>query len=246
MQGRSKAREIIRALAVFALTCLLLLAVRALVAWVYAVESPRPAAGLLPGDRVVVSKLSYGLSLPLCCAGGKRAGYAPPCRGSLMALRLPTDTAHPIAVRPMAVARCLALPRDTVYLDASHHVSTHARRGFMPFVVPAKDVPLKVTRWNARLVCNTINLHEPCHTASLRGDTLIVDGHPAETATFTQDYIWAWSGSQSNFDDSRTYGLVPRSCLVGEVKGIVFSIDRAAPSVSRMLRPGRFFVTPKP
>ena len=96
-------------------------------------------------------------------------------------------------------------------------VSRRQSKDSYPFVVPAKGRRVSITKWNARLVCNTINLHEPCHCAELKGDTLLIDGHTTNYVVFTQDYFWVFSGMQSNTDDSRSYGLVPQNHIIGKV-----------------------------
>lgn len=237
-------REVLRTLAVFLAACMILCLVRQFLVVQYSISSPRPAVPLKQGDRIVVFRTSYGVRLPFpeifqC----RRLGSKMPGRGDLMAFNLPTDTSRQIPSRMVCVAQCLALPRDTVWLTRDLKVSTRQGRETFPFVVPARGTRVKVTKWNARLLCNTINFHEPCHCAEMIGDTLMIDGHTARDVMFTQDYFWVYSGAQSNVDDSRSYGLVPKSHLVGKVGFVVYSVIDGAPFY-RCLRPDRFFVNP--
>lgn len=233
-----------RTLAVFLAACAVLCLVRLFAVAQYTVCSPQPADGLLPGDHVAVVKTSYGVRLPFpgmfhC----RRLEYSRPLRGDLMAFNLPTDTSRQIPDRTVCVARCLALPGDTVWLTPNMRISVPEDSGAVPFVVPARGKRVVVTKWNARLICNTVNLHEPCHCAEMSGDTLLVDGHTARYVMFTHDYFWVYSGSQSNLDDSRSYGFVPKSHLIGRVGLVLYSAMQNAPFY-RCLRPGRFFVNP--
>lgn len=236
-------REILRTLAVFFAACLLLWLAREFVFNQYAITSPRPAATLVQGDRIGVLRTSYGLRLPFeKLFNCRRVGYTRPHRGDMMAFNLPTDTARQIPWRDVCVALCYALPGDTVFLNRNYRLSRQGGKASFPFAVPAKGRRVNVTKWNARLICNTVNLHEPCHCAEMIGDTLLIDGHPARYVMFTQDYYWAYSGLASNTNDSRSYGLVPASHLIGKVLWINYSVIPGAPFYA-CLRPDRFAKT---
>ena len=58
-----------------------------------------------------------------------------------------------------------------------------------PYVVPQKGVAVKIYPWNAALIGNMITFHEK-RDASLKGDTVYVDGKPVKEYTFSQDYYW--------------------------------------------------------
>lgn len=225
----------------FAAVTLLLWLVSVTVATEYTVVSPPRGGQLMEGDRVVVSRLSYGLRLPWPgLQFSRRLSYRRPERGGIMAFNLPSDSLHTLLSRPVVFGTCLALPGDTVYVSRTGLLRRTPSRGFFPFAIPARDVPVRVTPWNASLLCSALNLHEPCHTAALKGDTLMVDGHSAEFIAFTQDYFWAYSGAQSDKFDSRFFGLLPESHIIGRVVGIFFSLRPHAPLRSR-LRAGRMF-----
>ena len=87
--------------------------------------------------------------------------------------------------------------------------------GAAPFVVPSRGGAVTVQPWNAVLLCNTINLHER-GGASLHGDTLYVGGQAVEAYTFSQDYYWMSSNDPVNLCDSRLFGFVPETHIVGK------------------------------
>lgn len=240
MPGRDTLKEILRTAAVFLAACLALLVVRQFVAAQYTMPRDTAAGGMLPGDHVLVSKTAYGARLPFPeLTDCRRIGYRRPGRGDIVAFNLPTDTLRPIPSRKVCMALSLALPGDTVWLSPKMAVSAKPAKGSLPFVVPGRGARVAVTSWNARLLCNTVNLHEPCHTAAMRGDTLLIDGHAATYVAFTQDYFWMYSGRQGDLGDSRAYGLVPQSHLVGKGVMILFSTRPFAP-LNHSLRAGRF------
>jgi len=91
-----------------------------------------------------------------------------------------------------------------------------------PLVIPARGKPVKVYPWNVTLLCNTI-LHHEGRQASVRNDTLWVEGKPVTSYTFTKDYYWMASNNPVNLSDSRLFGLVPHDHLVGRAACIWYS-----------------------
>lgn len=245
MHISGRTREILRTLAVFLAACLVLCLIRLFFFSLYTVSSPRPTAEFQAGDRLLVSRTSYGVRLPFPeYTNYRRLGSGTPERGDWMAFNMPYDSLNEISNRTVCIAQCLALPGDTVWLTKDMKVSRRQSKDSYPFVVPAKGRRVSITKWNARLVCNTINLHEPCHCAELKGDTLLIDGHTTNYVVFTQDYFWVFSGMQSNTDDSRSYGLAPQNHIIGKVMLILYSVKPGEP-VYRRIRADRFFKTPQ-
>ena len=91
-----------------------------------------------------------------------------------------------------------------------------------PFVIPSRGKTIQVFPWNITLLCNTISCHEK-RQALVKNDTLWVEGKPVSSYTFKQDYYWMASNNPVNLSDSRLFGLVPHSHLVGRVEYIWYS-----------------------
>ena len=91
-----------------------------------------------------------------------------------------------------------------------------------PLVIPAKGKAVQVYPWNVTLLCNTI-LHHEGRNASVKNDTLLVDGKPVTAYTFRKDYYWMASNNPVNLSDSRLFGLVPHDHLVGRATHIWYS-----------------------
>lgn len=91
-----------------------------------------------------------------------------------------------------------------------------------PLIVPAKGKPVQVYPWNVTLLCNTI-LHHEGRQASVKNDTLWVEGKPVTSYLFTKDYYWMASNNPVNLSDSRLFGLVPHDHLVGRAAYIWYS-----------------------
>lgn len=91
-----------------------------------------------------------------------------------------------------------------------------------PLIIPTKGKPVRIYPWNATLLCNTI-LHHEGRDASVKNDTLWVDGKPVMFYIFRKDYYWMASNNPVNLSDSRLFGLVPHDHLVGRASYIWYS-----------------------
>ena len=95
-----------------------------------------------------------------------------------------------------------------------------------PLVVPARGHAIEVTPQNIALLCNTLLLHEG-RRAEIRQDSLLyIDGRRATHCRFTQDYHWVEADNPTNPSDSRLFGFVPQSHLIGRASLIWFSSDK--------------------
>lgn len=103
-----------------------------------------------------------------------------------------------------------------------HPLHDHKKEDSYPLVIPAKGKAVKVYPWNVTLLCNTI-LHHEHRQASVKNDTLFVDGRPVTSYTFRKDYYWMASNNPVNLSDSRLFGLVPHDHLVGRAGYIWYS-----------------------
>ena len=107
-------------------------------------------------------------------------------------------------------------------------LQTDTSDGVHPFVVPARGLLVKVYPWNAKLLCNTINLHEG-RRATLKGNTLVVDGTPVKGFRFTKNYCWVAASNSISVTDSRLFGFVPEDHLIGRASFIWFSHNPEQP-----------------
>lgn len=92
------------------------------------------------------------------------------------------------------------------------------------FVIPKKGESIKVEPWNIALIHNTILLHER-KTTTVKSNKLWVENQPVESYRFGQNYYWMVAGNSKNTVDSRQFGLVPQSHIIGKASFIWFSKD---------------------
>lgn len=185
------------------------------------------------GDRVLVSRLAYGLRLPFepwtgsVCLWPRSAS-----RGEWAAFNNPADTDEPvIGRRRVFVGYCFGMPADTIWLNACGQAACrrNRRKGFVwPLVVPSRGARVRIEPWNAPIYARTINAHEPFKAAVI-DNRLCVDGRMVNTYTFRNDYYWMTSGNALNRNDSRMFGFVPSGHLIGRLRRVLYSLDASRP-----------------
>ena len=93
-----------------------------------------------------------------------------------------------------------------------------------PVVVPAKGQTVVLDDASWSLVRTAIERFEG-HTVERTAMGFLIDGRPAETYTFTQDYYFVMGDSRDDSADSRTWGFVPFDHVIGKAVVVYFSWD---------------------
>jgi signal peptidase I len=89
------------------------LLVRALVVEAFVVPSSSMAPTLLPGDRILASRIAYGLRVPLT---GIRLGGAPPRRGDVVVFESPGEPGRDLVKRVAGIAGDVVELREQILL----------------------------------------------------------------------------------------------------------------------------------
>ena len=117
------------------------------------------------------------------------------------------------------------LTQATVGLDSLQIKPNEANKQLLyPIEVPKKDKSIQITPWNRVLIYNTILLHEN-KNIRLKNNQLVLNEKPITQYTFTQNYYWMAANNSINLSDSRLFGFVPHSHLIGKASFIWFSKD---------------------
>ena len=188
-----------------------------------------PSGGMEPalhcGERILVNKWSYGLRMPLMGLWGyRRVAERPVHRGDVIVFNNPANLSQSsIERRETFIGRCTGLPGDTLYIDSLFNTpDTDTDLLLHPLIVPQRDATLRVRDWNITLLRNTLVMHEH-RQADIKGDTLLVDGKPVNFCRFSQNYYWVEADNATSLNDSRLFGLVPESHLIGQAALVWFS-----------------------
>lgn len=210
--------------------------------WVSLIEIPedgeRPV--FMAGDRVAVNRTAYGLRLfPMRWWGYVRWGAKAVPRGEWVAFNNPSACGQDercIDERDVFVGFCYAVPGDSLWIDSLGKVyRTRPQVGRPCRVVelPRKNAYVALTPDNMQWYCRMINLHEGVNAAIVR-DSLCVSGYCVSSFRFTHDYYWMSSANERNHVDSRTFGFVPDTYVIGRLSRILYSWDTKEPWYARL------------
>lgn len=106
-----------------------------------------------------------------------------------------------------------------------------------PVVVPGEGLTVPLNARTLRQYAEAIVRHEG-RSLQAEGDRVLIDGEPAETYTFTQDYYFMMGDFRDNSVDSRYWGFVPETHLVGKAAFTFLSFESYLPPIPRL---DRFF-----
>jgi signal peptidase I len=109
-----------------------------------------------------------------------------------------------------------------------------------PLYVPAKGDSIELTEKNKCRYAEILLLENPGR--QIKDTALTANGKNLTTYVFKKNYYFVLGDNFYNSFDSRFWGFVPEANIIGEVKGILFSINPDKVGF-RKFRFNRFFKT---
>ncbi|OZC02843.1 signal peptidase I [Rubricoccus marinus] len=106
-----------------------------------------------------------------------------------------------------------------------------------PLVVPGVGMTIDVTAETMETYADVLEQYEGVEVAEARGGGYLLNGVARDTYTFKADYYFAMGDNRDNSVDSRYWGFVPKTHLVGKAVFKFLSFKGEFPFV----RPSRFF-----
>jgi len=239
---------------IFVVTVFLTVALRIFVVSLYQVSSVSMEPVLLFGDVIIVSKTSYGPRLLKLSSylKNKNAEYRRLKgrrrikEGDIVVFSMPlhnySSEFDNINTAGSVAKRIFGLPGDTVIIDNNmisydgvtrfqienqlfpHDSSLHwTLEKYGPLYVPAKGDSIELTEKNKHWYAEILLLENPGE--QIIDSAFAVNGKNLTTYVFKKNYYFVLGDNFYNSFDSRFWGFVPEENIIGEVKGILFSIN---------------------
>jgi signal peptidase I len=119
-------------------------------------------------------------------------------------------------------------PQDTVHYKWNVD-------NFGPLAIPKKGSVITLTPQNIAIYRRLIGTYEG-NKLEERGNQFIINGQPATTYTLKMDYYWMMGDNRHNSLDSRFWGFVPESHIVGKAWFVWLSYGEGGIRWSRIFR----------
>ncbi|MFZ5555017.1 MAG: signal peptidase I [Bacteroidota bacterium] len=113
-------------------------------------------------------------------------------------------------------------PQSPFYHFSLHH--------FGPVVIPKAGMKIKLTPLNWPLYRDAITVHEN-KIAEFKNNHFYIEGCKEDEYVFEMDHFFVTGDNQHSSVDSRHWGFVPESHVIGKVNRVVFSYDKGGDGI---------------
>lgn len=218
---------------------------RAFVVEAYRIPSASMENTLLVGDYLLVNKFLYGVPIPF--SDQRLPALKAIAQGDVVVFKFPRDKDINFIKRCVATSgQTIEIRNKVVYVDDVEQAlppdakfsddfepSGKADRAIFPFFssfnrdnygkvrVPKKGDTLTLDEQSFYLYKSLLEYES--HSAALMGGTVYVDGKPTATYQVEQNYYFMLGDNRDNSHDSRYWGFVPESHIIGAALMIYWS-----------------------
>lgn len=242
---KSKSREWIEALIFAGIAAFIL---RSFVIEAYRIPTGSMEDTLLAGDFLLVNKFIYGAVIPF--TDYRLPGFKEVEQGDIVVFKYPRDKDVNYIKRCVATAgKTIEIKDRKVFVDGAEFAlppegkflstqpmpagqaemnifplySSFNKDNFGPLHIPKRGEKITLTPENFQTY--KFVLEYEGHTTSIMGRQVYVDGKPTNEYEIKQDYYFMMGDNRDNSLDSRYWGFVPHSHIVGSALIIYWSWD---------------------
>lgn len=161
--------------------------------------------------------------------------------GNNMALILNNEQIDKIkAANPNVKIQPYILPERPLFPYDTVHFKGWSVDNYGPIWIPKKGVTIKIGPENIAVYRRAISVYEQ-NKLEERGGKIFINGKETNEYTFKWDYFWMMGDNRHNSEDSRYWGFVPETHIVGKPLFIWFSTKYA--NMSNGIRWDRIFTS---
>lgn len=113
-------------------------------------------------------------------------------------------------------------------------------------LIPEKGMTIKLNAETWDMYHRCIRNYERNYNAYLKGNTVYINGKPADKYTFKMDYYFMMGDNRDNSLDSRFWGFVPEDHIVGTPMFVLISFDKDKSLFNGGIRWNRIFKDANP
>lgn len=115
---------------------------------------------------------------------------------------------------------------------------------FGPIYIPQEGKTVAINKETLPFYKKIIGEYEH-NDLKVNGDQILINGKPATSYTFQQDYYWMMGDNRNRSEDSRSWGFVPEDHIVGKPVFIWMSLDEneSWKNIGKKVRWDRLFTT---
>ncbi|PCH69461.1 MAG: S26 family signal peptidase [Bacteroidetes bacterium] len=124
------------------------------------------------------------------------------------------------------------------YIFPYHELFPWSLDNFGPIIIPKKGQSIPLTYKNLLLYEKIIVEYEH-NTIEMTDSATLINGQPADSYTFELDYYFMLGDNRHNSGDSRMWGFVPESHIIGKATTVLFSMDKSSDNFFEKIRWGR-------
>ncbi len=165
---------------------------------------------ILEGDRIFINKIAYDLKFPF--TRFRLAQWKDPAWGDVVVLRSPDDGKR-------LVKRVVGLPGDTLELRGIYLVRNGEAAVYRML---DRDSVLKYLDTEVPMALYTETFAGRKHPIMIRGNGI----HPLGPFEVPEGQFFVMGDNRNNSRDSRYFGTVERSAILGRATAVALSLDR--------------------
>ncbi len=218
---------------------------------IYRIPTPSMVPTIIPGDRILVNKSIYGprtIKVRQLLFKKKQEfrwhhGRNSIKKGDIFVFNLPKykrlNDKNPVLYGEPAVKRCYGMPGDTIkikmnsirkvdYKNMPHLFPRDSTLkwkvdNYGPLWVPAKGSEIKLTEKN--ILFYKLMIQYEGNKIVCKNDSVYINGILKHEYTFKYNYYFMLGDNFYGSQDSRFWGFVPETHIIGKVTCILFSVN---------------------